>query len=225
MEMTLKEKILTTALGEWYKIHALGKFRRKWRKINSHNGTTVNSYFDIENVKVGKESYGEINVVTFGNECNITIGHYVSIAQEVVFIANAEHYTDHITTFPMKVKILQNIDHEAFSKGDIIVDDDVWIGYGVKILSGVHIGQGAVIAAGAVVKDDAPPYSIVGGIPAKVLKYRFSQEVRDRLINLDYASLTKEDIEAHIDELYLPISDKDPDEVEKMYSWFPRKRQ
>ena len=62
---------------------------------------------------------------------------------------------------------------EAFGKGDIIVEDDVWIGYGAVIMSGVTIKQGAVIAAGSVVVKDVPAYSIVGGAPAKIIKYRF----------------------------------------------------
>lgn len=76
---------------------------------------------------------------------------------------------------------LQKVKHEATSKGDIVVKDDVWIGYGSIILSGVHIGQGAVIAAGSVVSHDVPPYAIVGGVPARLIKYRFSEEMTKKL--------------------------------------------
>lgn len=78
---------------------------------------------------------------------------------------------------------------DAISKGDIIVDDDVWIGYGAIILSGVHISQGAIIAAGAVVTKDVPPYAIVGGVPANILKYRFSKEIIQELLKIDYEHL------------------------------------
>ena len=64
---------------------------------------------------------------------------------------------------------------EATSKGDIIVQDDVWIGYGATILSGLTIGQGAVIAAGSVVTKDVTPYSVVAGVPARVIKYHFGE--------------------------------------------------
>lgn len=106
---------------------------------------------------------------------------------------------------------------DAFSKGDIIVDDDVWIGYGATIMSGVHIGQGAVVAAGAVVTKDVPPYAIVGGVPAKVIKYRFEPEMIEELLKVDYSKLTKEDIEKHIDDLYKKL--KDPSQLD----WMPKK--
>ena len=112
---------------------------------------------------------------------------------------------------------------EAISKGDIIVDDDVWIGYGATILSGVHIGQGAVIAAGAVVTKDVPPYAIVGGVPAKVIKYRFSPEIIQQLMKLDYSKLTEDMIRERIDDLYTSLDGKTPEEVGKPLEWFPKK--
>lgn len=76
---------------------------------------------------------------------------------------------------------------ETQAKGNIIVNDDVWIGDSALILSGVEIGQGAVIAAGAVVTEDVPPYAVVGGVPAKVIKYRFRDDVIKELVKIDYA--------------------------------------
>lgn len=99
----------------------------------------------------------------FSSAHNLQIGNFVSIAQEVIFLLDAEHYVKHLSTFPFKVKYLNNAKEEAFGKGDIIIDDDVWLGYRSTIMSGVHIGQGAVIAAGAIVTKDVPPFSIVGG--------------------------------------------------------------
>lgn len=96
---------------------------------------------------------------------------------------------------------------DAISKGNIIVSDDVWIGQGAIILSGVKVGQGAVIAAGAVVTSDVPPYAIVGGVPAKVIKYRFNPEIIKKLLRVDYSQLTKEDIENNIDNFYEILSD------------------
>jgi len=112
---------------------------------------------------------------------------------------------------------------EAFSKGDITVDDDVWIGYGVTILSGVHIGQGAVVAAGAVVTHDVPPYAIVGGVPAKMIKYRFTPPVIDYMLTLDYGALTEELIKVHVNDLYTEIDGMELEDIEKLFSWFPKK--
>lgn len=92
------------------------------------------------------------------------------------------------------------------------------------ILSGVHIGQGAVVAAGAVVTKDVPPYAIVGGVPAKVIKYRFSPEVIEQLLELDYSKLTDDMIRERIDDLYTSLDGKSPQEVEKLLAWFPKKQ-
>ena len=81
----------------------------------------------------------------------------------------------------------------------------------------VSIGQGAVVAAGAVVTKDVPPYAIVGGVPAKVIKYRFEPEMIAELLKIDYRKLSKEDIEKHIDDLYTEL--KDPSQLD----WMPKK--
>ena len=122
---------------------------------------------------------------------------------------------DCISTYPFKAKVAKTDRDEAFAKGDIIVDDDVWIGYGATILSGVHIGQGAVIAAGAVVTKDIPP---------KIMKFRFEQPVVDFLLTLDYEKLDKELIQPHIDELYSSIDEMELEEIKEIYSWFPKKK-
>ena len=105
-----------------------------------------------------------------------------------------------------------------------MLEDDVWIGYGVTILSGVRIRQGAVVGAGSLVVHDVEPYAIVGGVPARVVKYRFSQEVIKYLLSLDYGKLTEEMIRTHIDDLYKPIDALDLEEIKSLYSWFPKKQ-
>lgn len=201
-----------------YIINQLKAKRRKklWKKKNSHNDVMLLNDFNYDLLSVGKNTYGGIKVLAYNNTNKIRIGNYCSIAPEVSFILSAEHYVNHISNFPFRAKIIDG-SLEGMSKGDIIVDDDVWIGYGSTILSGVHIGQGAVVAAGAVVSKDVPPYAIVGGVPAKIIKYRFSSEIIDELIKVDYSKLTKEMIEEHIDDLYTEL--KEP----KQLSWIPKK--
>ena len=147
-------------------------FHRKWNRRNRHNFTHAKNLFDIDKVSVGIATYGELNVLTYNNENVLRIGNYCSIGPNVWFVVSADHRLDCISTYPFRNKFYEREFLEAISKGDIIVEDDVWIGCNVTILSGVHIGQGAVIAAGAVVNKDVPDYAIVGGVPAKVLKYR-----------------------------------------------------
>ena len=120
-----------------------------------------------------------------------------------------------ISTYPFKEKNFGAV-NEALSKGDIIIGDDVWFGTNALICSGVKIGQGAVIAAGAVVTKDVEPYAIVGGNPAKLIKYRFSEPLRKRLCNIDlvklYDKFTKEDI----DLIYSDLNEETLDKLERL---------
>lgn len=181
-------------------------FKIKWRKKNKHNHTMPSCIFPIDSVVVGKGTYGGLNVLKYNDSFNLYIGHYCSIGPEVVFILNADHQTSTISTYPFKVKYL-GFSGESVSKGDIVIKDDVWIGYGAIILSGVNIGQGAVVAAGSVVTKNVPPYAIVGGNPAKIIKYRFDQNTIDHLLTIDFSLFDCSFIKNNIDLLYLNLCD------------------
>ena len=92
-------------------------------------------------VSVGTGTYGELNITTFSDKSKLLIGNYVSIAQNVSFLLDVEHYTNHVSTYPYKVKILKTKTSESFSKGDILIDDDVWIGYGATIFQEFTLGK------------------------------------------------------------------------------------
>lgn len=205
-----------------FDLSRLHQFRKSWRKKNGHNYTYPLNIFQEDNVYVGNYTYGGILVYNDVRNLKLRIGNFCSIANDVCFLLGIEHRVDTISSFPFKVKLIGNI-CEATSKGDIIIDDDVWIGYRSIILSGVHIGQGAVIAAGAVVTKDVPPYTIVGGVPAKVIKYRFTSEITDYLLTMDYSKLDQDMIERHIDALYMQISTIEINELKRIYDWFPKK--
>lgn len=214
----IKEYLKSTAINDVYVKYKKYKFKKVWRRINQHNATVANTIFNTDLVSVGKATYGELNVIQFANIHNLKIGNFVSIAQEVVFMLDAEHYTNHFSTFPFKVKYLKNAKEESFGKGNIVIEDDVWIGYRSIIMSGVHIGQGAIISAGTIVTKDVPPYAVVAGIPARIIKYRFSNEISDALREIDFSKLSKDIVNNYIEILYKEINSKD--DVDQISSLF-----
>lgn len=192
-----------------------------WKKNNTHNKTSIGNITNINlydfikkgNLKIGKNTYGTINIDYSGNEKEkLVIGSYCSISNKANFLLGGEHIYNNISTYPFKAKLFGE-QFEGESKGAIIINDDVWIGDRALILSGVKIGQGAIVAAGSVVVKDIPSYAIVGGNPAKIIKYRFSEKIRNKLLQIDYSSLDfdKEDCEY----LYEKLNEDNIDRVIK----------
>lgn len=199
-------------------------FKRKrlnklWRLRNSHNTTKRSGNFNINSVIVGNYTYGGINVLDNNptTDSKLIIGNYCSIASDVVFLLNSEHQIDTISSFPFKVKCLKKQVFEAKTKGNIVVKDDVWIGQRALIMAGVTIGQGAVVAAGAVVTHDVPPYAIVGGVPAKVINYRFSEDIIKKANAIDWSKIDQSFVQNNVELLYTPVSEI------KDFSIFPLK--
>ena len=119
----------------------------------------------------------------------LIIGNFSMIASDVTFIMNgANHITDGISTYPFSVfggdwaTAMEGKEYP--NKGDTIIGNDVWIGYGATIMPGVRVGDGAIIATKSVVVKDVPPYAIVGGNPAKVLKMRFDDAKIKTLLDI-----------------------------------------
>lgn len=196
-----------------FKHHKLAKV---WRKHNVDNFSTLGyikplSQENLNKISVGKSTYGSLNC-QFWNlpDEGLKIGRFCSIAEGVTFLLSGEHRYDCITSYPFKV-LNFGFEKEAVSKGKIIVGDDVWIGFNSLILSGVNIGQGAVVAAGSVIVKDVPPYAIVGGNPAKVIKYRFSEKIIEKLLSIDFNKLKAN--EGNLESLYEKL---DEDNVENI---------
>lgn len=115
----------------------------KWAKANKHNRTQLGRWaIGLDNVRIGDYSYGEINVLTASKQPKLAIGELCSIAPNVTFIIHNNHPIDHFTTFPLRRFVLGETCDEACGNGGIVVEEDVWIGYGATILDGVHIGRG-----------------------------------------------------------------------------------
>ena len=136
----------------------------------------------------------------------LIIGKFCMIASDVKFIMNgANHLTDSLSTYPFAIfgKGWENaMDGKNYpNKGNINIGNDVWIGYNATIMAGVTIGDGAIIATNSTVIKDVKPYSIVGGNPAKEIKKRFSKEVIEKLIELEWWNWDIEKITKNIQNL------------------------
>lgn len=195
--------------------YKLTKFQNKWKSLNSHNMTIPRSIFSLNKVFIGKMCYGNLNIQEFGNsEEKLVIGNYISIADNVTFILGGNHQTTTISSYPIYSKLITlSPELDARSKGPIVIEDEVWIGFSAIILSGVKIGRGAIIAAGSVVTKDIPAYAIAGGNPAKVIKYRYEVDVIDALREICISNFDKKVIIENIEEFYHPL---DVNQIEKL---------
>ena len=140
------------------------------------------------------------------NRDRLVIGKYCSIACGAKFLFNsANHALSSLSTYPFPIFFeewglpVDDVSRAWDNKGDIVVGNDVWIGYEAVILAGVTIGDGAVIAARAVVTGDVPPYTIVGGVPARPIRKRFSDDVIEALLELRWWDWRPERIAANLD--------------------------
>ncbi len=161
----------------------------------------VYGFTQIYNSAIGKYSYiGRNTSVVYAE-----IGRFCSIAGDTI-IGLGNHTLNYLSTSPLFTEH-HNATSYSWTKNDIVkypfrkvkVGNDVWIGSRVMIMGGVTIGNGAVIGAGAVVTRDVPPYAIVGGVPAKVLKYRFPEEIREKLLEIEWWNLPDEKLKEIID--------------------------
>lgn len=127
------------------------------------------------------------------NADRLVIGKFCSIACDARFLmTSGNHSKQSLSSYPFPIFYeewggeIADVTKAWDNFGDIVIGNDVWIGYQAIIMSGVKIGDGAVIGTGAVVTHDVPPYSIVGGIPAKIIKKRFDEEVISKLLEIKW---------------------------------------
>ncbi len=212
--MTKQMKVLFRFFREicsaWKRTLKLYYLRASWRIMNPHNQTIANTVFDPTRVTIGRGTYGHLNVHTYGNpEERLTIGNYCSIAGGVHFILSGGHNFQRFSSYPFRAKYGPH-EVDATCKGPIVVEDDVWIGYGAIILSGVTIKRGAVIAAGSVVSKDIPPYGI--WVANKVRSYRFDEKTIEKLTTIDFEGLDAEGT-AYSEDLLETINEKNVDTI------------
>ena len=140
---------------------------------------------------IGNFSYG-VPIIIPSDTARLHIGSYCSIASPCTIILGNHNY-EHVSTYPLHnisssgpIHPRPNPDPHQSTRGDVKIGNDVWIGRDATITSGVTVGDGAVIAASAVVTHDVPPYAIVGGCPAKIIKFRFSDSEIEQLLSIKW---------------------------------------
>jgi len=132
----------------------------------------------------------------------LIIGKFCSIASDVKFIMNGgNHRTDWLTNYPFP--IFQHgweiaMPEEWPNKGDTIIGNDVWLGYNATIMPGIKVGDGAIIATNSVVTKDVPPYAVVGGNPATIIRKRFDDETINKLLEVRWWDWDIEKITANL---------------------------
>lgn len=141
-----------------------------------------------ERYEYGFASYGLPIVEDWNQGTTLKIGSFCSIAQGVRILLGGGHRLDSVSTYPFPLMFLDGVGGGSCqtSKGDVLIGSDVWIGMDAMILSGVVIGHGAVVAAGSVVSKNVPPFSVVAGNPARVVKYRFDDETIAALLETEW---------------------------------------
>lgn len=174
------------------------KTRKRLRSLDKLERAPEKIRLRYPHYVVGTGTYGIPEVFEFGDDTILRIGSYSSIAAGVKVLLGGEHRTDWLTTypFPAMMKGLEDIKDYAPSKGDVVIGSDCWICADATILSGVTIGHGAIVAAGAVVTRDVAPFSVVGGNPCKFIRWRFDEEVRNRLLEAAWWDWPMDEVKA-----------------------------
>ena len=165
--------------------------RRFVRRVlrRNHKGISINLMKDdrrYSNYKIGEWSYGEPEIAYWDTGASLQVGRFCSIARGVTIYLGGEHHLEWVSTYPFSMIFTDagSLPGYPHTKGDVVIGNDVWIGSDSIVLSGVNIGDGAVIGARSVVTKDVKPYQVVAGNPARGIRFRFSPEQIDRLLEI-----------------------------------------
>lgn len=169
---------------------------------------TVGDYTMYNDFKNDPRAFEKNNVLyhyPYVNNDRLIIGKFSSIACGAKFLFNsANHALKPLTTYPFPIfwkewELEMTAITDAWdNKGDIVIGNDVWIGYEAVIMSGVTIGDGAIVGTRAVVTKDVPPYAIVGGVPAKIIRKRFDDKTISTLLRLQWWNWPPEKIKRNL---------------------------
>jgi len=193
-----------------FKIKFISDFlarRRKQKKINKLRGKPARNLASFRRAypdyEIGNHCYGLPQIKNIFEGARLRIGSYCSIAPNVKIYMSGIHRTDWITTYPFPAFELdaRHIKDFELSDGDVTIGNDVWLCANCVILSGITIGHGAVIANSAIVTKDVPPYAIVGGNPAKLIRWRFDEATRNALLASEWWNWPEDEVISVVDKL------------------------
>ncbi len=187
----------------WLKRYLEKRVRRAIRKLPKIEQGGARFRLQYPDYDYGYGSYGVPQVHDWHEGTTLRIGAYCSIATGVQIFLGGHHRADWVSTFPFPAMLPQasHIADYGGSHGDVRIGNDVWLCSNCTLLSGVTIGDGAIVAAGAVVARDVEPYAVVGGNPARFLKWRFPEEQRLALLQSAWWSWPKEEVQAVVGKL------------------------
>jgi acetyltransferase-like isoleucine patch superfamily enzyme len=152
-------------------------------------------------VEIGRHTYGfgEHTFPVFTEGARIVVGAFCAIDNEARIHGGGEHVLTRAASFPLNAMLFDRGKRNAIDDretGPTVIGNDVWIGKGATVLTGLTVGDGAVVGARAVVTRSVPPYAIVVGIPARILRYRFDGAIRERLLALRWWDWSDDEIRA-----------------------------
>lgn len=166
-------------------------FRKEKLKFFMRNNS------DYAGFEIGEWSYGDPRVPRGDDGTTLRVGRFCSIATGVTILTGCDHCLDWVSAYPFQLVFgyERGLPYPSRSKGDVVIGHDVWIGTDAMILSGVSVGNGAVVAARSVVTRDVPPYAVVAGSPARIVKFRFDQPTIEALQEIAWWSWPIEKVE------------------------------
>jgi chloramphenicol O-acetyltransferase type B len=163
-------------------------FRRAHDGIIGANLAQQRRLIRTGQMTVGPHTYGIPIIKAFAHDAGrLVIGDYSSLSETAIVMIGGVHPPDRVTTYPHRINWrMPGAGQDGFptSPGNTVIGSDVWLTQRVFVRGGVSIGDGAIVAAGAVVTKDVPPFAIVGGNPARVIRYRFTPEQCEALLRI-----------------------------------------
>lgn len=177
--LSLLTQIFSFPSRKWHRYKRERETKEKYIKY----GNLTHIWLKDKNISVGNFTYGIPIISNYTENYKIEIGNFCCISNNVTFIIGGQHHMENVSQYAVMPQLKETfkIDYSDHPAKPLIIGNDVWIGEGATIMQGVKIGDGAVIGTRSVVTKDVPPYAIVAGNPAKIIRYRFNDEVIESL--------------------------------------------